>query len=168
MQSSLKAASLLGIAVLAALGLAGARPAAAQIVKDGSFETPASSPFETFGAGSTLSNPGETSPWTVGSGSVDVIDGYWMSYAGNQSIDLSGDSNGSIYQDLTTTIGTTYNVSYYLAGNPDDTQTIKTLGSLWASLRSNKQHSIRMDIAKRIWAGRRKVSPSRRRTRPHD
>jgi choice-of-anchor C domain-containing protein len=45
-----------------------------------------------------------------------------------QEIDMSGKESGSIYQDLTTTVGTTYNVSYWLAGNPDGAPTVKTLG----------------------------------------
>ena len=128
MHSSFKAAPLLGLAALAALGLVGAHPAQAQIVQDGSFEkqaVPSNPGYTTINTPSPL---GSGSPWTVASGSVDLISTYWQAEDGLQSVDLSGNTGGSIYQDLTTTVGTTYNLSYYLAGNPDGAPTVKTLG----------------------------------------
>jgi choice-of-anchor C domain-containing protein len=68
-----------------------------------------------FDAGSTLI-PG----WTIVSGSVDIQSATWFDpYQGAQSLDLDGSSPGSIEQSFATTIGTTYQLTFAYANNPD-------------------------------------------------
>jgi choice-of-anchor C domain-containing protein len=91
--------------------------AAAVAVKDvtnGSFETPgvASGTWARFTSGQTMGG------WQLTSGSVELVNGYWQAADGQQSVDLSGTEPGSISQTLATTPGTTYVVTYALAGNP--------------------------------------------------
>jgi choice-of-anchor C domain-containing protein len=96
----------------------------ADIVNNGNFSTPPpSGAFTTVYAGDTQI-PG----WTVASGSVDWIGNYWQAPPlGGYSIDLDGNSPGAISQDLTTTAGQTYKVSFYLSGNPDGFPSTKTV-----------------------------------------
>lgn len=77
--------------------------------------------FATLGAGNT-----NITGWTINSG-IDYIGTYWQASDGNRSIDLSGTSAGSIQQIIGTNPGTTYYVSFDMAGNPDSTQGLKEL-----------------------------------------
>jgi len=83
------------------------------------------SPFTTvFAEGSGISD------WTVESGSVDLIGTYWQGPlfpTGGNSIDMDGDSPGSISQSFSDTPGQVYTVTFYLSGNPDGPPTTKTL-----------------------------------------
>jgi choice-of-anchor C domain-containing protein len=73
------------------------------------------------------STTGGLTGWTINSGSVDLIGNYWQAQSGNQSLDLSGAAaNGVISQTFNTLAGQTYGVSFWLAGNPDDTVKLKT------------------------------------------
>jgi choice-of-anchor C domain-containing protein len=68
--------------------------------------------------------------WTVGAGSVDLIGGYWEApFPGQQSVDMAGFyQNGTIKQDISgLTVGQTYALTFYLAGNPDGLPADKTL-----------------------------------------
>ena len=65
--------------------------------------------------------------WTVGSGNIDYIGSYWNAADGARSLDLNGLISGSIYQDLITIPGQTYEVVFYMAGNPAGGPTIKHL-----------------------------------------
>jgi len=89
---------------------------AANLLIDGGFEG-GTDPgvFTTYYAGDT----GLTG-WTIDGGSVDHIGTYWISAEGGRSLDLSGYTAGSIHQDFATQIGKQYNVSFSLAGNPDN------------------------------------------------
>ncbi|SNS79267.1 choice-of-anchor C domain-containing protein [Sphingomonas laterariae] len=105
---------LLGVA--AAVLMAGS--ANASLIVNGSFETgttnPASGGFSTLASGdSTITG------WTVSSGSVDWINGYWDAFDGTHSVDLAGSVPGAIEQTFATVAGQTYTVDYYLSGNPD-------------------------------------------------
>ena len=129
--------TLTGVPLVSAT--AGAAPA--NLVTNGSFETlPAGSTlpgsgFQSFLAGSTAI-PG----WTVVTpsayqganvGSVDIVsDTYstvpgasWNAADGHYSIDLAGTSGapGGLYQDVPTTVGATYTLSYYTGVNGDET-----------------------------------------------
>jgi len=108
-------------AVLTA-ALAGVAPAS--VIVNGSFEngTNPGSGFLTLGAGDNTSITG----WTVGSGSVDYIGGYWQASSGGRSIDLSGNGAGSLSQTFATVAGQNYRVTFDLAGNPDSAG-VKTL-----------------------------------------
>jgi choice-of-anchor C domain-containing protein len=106
-----------------------AMPANADLVNNGNFAGNTSSPlpvsYTTVSAGDSTTIPG----WTVLSGSVDWIGGYWQSPTGSGtgSIDLDGTSPGAIYQTITTVANQTYDLSFFLSGNPDGGSPIKSL-----------------------------------------
>ena len=114
-------------------------------VTNGSFETGAiisPAPFVTLNATDSTSITG----WTVTSGSIDYIGSYWNAQDGSRSLDMNGLTAGAISQHITgLTVGHTYQVSFWLAGNPDrqDLGTIKTLG-VTASAGS---HTFTFDVA---------------------
>ncbi len=99
------------------------------IVKNGDFEEPIVSPnaFVEYNAGHSFQG------WAVASGSVDLIGSYWLSAHGNQSLDLDGSNAGTIYQDLPTSSGTSYTLSFYLAGNPVCAPPVKQMQVWWGS-----------------------------------
>ncbi|MGW3229741.1 choice-of-anchor C family protein [Kitasatospora sp. NPDC001095] len=66
-------------------------------------------------------------PWRVTAGNVDLIGaGFWQAVEGDQSIDLDGSTNGAIAQTFATVPGTTYTVTYALAGNPAGGTPVRT------------------------------------------
>ncbi|NPV04895.1 MAG: choice-of-anchor C family protein [Syntrophaceae bacterium] len=67
------------------------------------------------------------SDWAVGGNSIDWIDSYWQPAEGSRSIDLSGNGPGSLSQQFGTVPGTTYRVTFAMAGNPDGGEAIKDL-----------------------------------------
>ena len=99
------------------------------IVQNGSFEIPVvSEGFDTYTAGQTFGD------WTVEAESIDLISGnYWQAADGHQSVDLSGTTNGTIFQDLNTTLGKTYDISFALSGNPEGEPSIKSIEVWWGS-----------------------------------
>jgi hypothetical protein len=88
-------------------------------VCDGGFETPVVNTtvgWQEFGAGDPIGQ------WTVAEGSVDIQSSRWegwQSAAGSQSLDLNGSSPGAVYQDVPTTPGAAYRLSFQSAANPD-------------------------------------------------
>ena len=90
----------------------------ASLLVNGSFEQgtpqPGSGGFDTLGSGSNA-----VTGWTVSSGSVDWINGYWQAQDGTHSIDLAGNVPGAIEQTFETVVGGVYSVNYWLSGNPD-------------------------------------------------
>lgn len=103
---------------LAPLAAFGAAPANAAGFVNGGFESstcgaPAGG-FATVSAGN-----GCITGWTVDSGSVDYINGYWEAKGGVASVDLAGSSPGTISQVFDTVAGKLYSVDYWLSGNPD-------------------------------------------------
>jgi choice-of-anchor C domain-containing protein len=111
------------LAVSAALIAAcAAGSASAQIVQNGSFENPAISPTP------FLVSPGQTTidNWSVTSGSVDLIDGYWQAHSGAQSIDLSGNEPGTLTQTISLDTGKLYLLTFWVSGNPDGPPDLKT------------------------------------------
>jgi len=108
----------IGIGV-AGLAMAFALPFAANAaaaIQNGSFENgTVGGPYMQLNA----VNNSDLTGWSVSSGNVDVIDGYWVSQDGHRSIDLNGLNPGSISQTLDTMPGHTYTVSFYMSGNPD-------------------------------------------------
>ena len=94
-------------------------PAMGSIVVNGDFESPniGNTLFQTFTSGSTA-----ITGWTVNGTSVDLvttrtgISGY--AFSGQQSVDLSGTPGpGGIFQDLPTTAGLRYLVSFDVSTN---------------------------------------------------
>jgi choice-of-anchor C domain-containing protein len=69
---------------------------------------------------------GHVAPW-VPDGSVDYIswslggESAWQAADGDRSLDMSGESPGSISQSFATVAGMQYTVHFSLAGNPFDT-----------------------------------------------
>ena len=59
----------------------------------------------------------ELTDWTVELDGVDDIGSYWVSAHGNRSLDMHHDDRGRIFQDVPTTPGTTYRVTFILSGN---------------------------------------------------
>ncbi len=104
-----------------------AASAGAQVV-NGGFESSTPAPsggFSTYGAGQNFGS------WTVGFGSIDLINGYWQAAGGTYSVDMDGTAPGSIYQDLLTSLGGTYSLTFAMAGNPAGGPLVKSLNVLW-------------------------------------
>lgn len=116
MNAATKALALLLVALPATA-------AQATIVINGSFEQgPASvGTFRTYGVGSTA-----ITGWTVTSGSVDLIGSYWNSSDGARSLDMSGNSPGTIVQMLSTVAGQRYRLSFDVSSNWDN-RSLKTM-----------------------------------------
>lgn len=74
------------------------------------------------GTFTTLSAPNTTdiTNWSVDSGSVDYIGTLWQAADGGRSVDLNGLEAGSVSQVVPTVIGATYDVSFYMSGNPSN------------------------------------------------
>jgi choice-of-anchor C domain-containing protein len=123
----MKRRSIIGAAtaMAASIVLAGSAQAFAGLA-NGSFET---GDFNGGGAGYEALDAGSTAitGWTVASGSIDWIGSYWQAQDGTKSLDLDGNAPGAIAQTVATTIGNTYFVSFYLAGNPNGAPVVKTL-----------------------------------------
>jgi choice-of-anchor C domain-containing protein len=100
------------------------------LVVNGSFEDPSSwqtEAIDEYPGGST----GITG-WTVGGDSVDVTgSSYWTAQDGEQSVDLSGSAPGSVSQTVATTPGSVYTLTWYMAGNDNCGQPIKTMDVSW-------------------------------------
>lgn len=103
------------LAAVAAVAMLPSAANAAEFV-NGSFEagTPAGS-FSTVSGGNNSSITG----WTATGNSVDYIGSYWTAQDGSRSIDLNGGAQGGIQQTFDTLAGVQYNVTFWLAGNPD-------------------------------------------------
>ncbi len=95
---------------------------------NGSFEqgTPVPGEFVELGNGSTA-----ITGWTVQGSSIDYIATYWQHQDGNRSIDLNGSGPGAIQQTFDTIAGATYNVRFWIAGNPNnpDAKVVTTVAS---------------------------------------
>ncbi len=129
---------LIAIASVAAgLALAGSA-SAADLIIGGQFAGGGSS-YQTYGncnGGVPGSGPNSTcgtftfDDWTVAPNtSVDLIGGYWQAPpGGGGSVDLDGVTEGGISQTFDTVAGHRYELTFYLAGNPDDGAGMKTVG----------------------------------------
>jgi choice-of-anchor C domain-containing protein len=90
---------------------------APSVIVNGSFEDGSVDP----GAGLiTALGVGDSSiaGWTVVSGDIDLIGGYWQAADGARSLDLSGFQPGAIRQLLDTEVGQEYVVTFALSGEP--------------------------------------------------
>lgn len=107
---------LLAAGVLAGALAAAGSASAVELVTNGGFAgpNPPNGTFQTV-TGGTI--PG----WTVLSGNVDWIKGYWESSDGDgYSVDLNGGTQGAIGQTITTVIGKLYILRFDISGNPDN------------------------------------------------
>lgn len=110
---------------------------AGPIVSDGGFENPTVSNFyyQLYDSGQTFGG------WTVGQGRVALTTDTFnpplsiTAFQGNQFLQLAGigGTNGSVYQDLATTRGQAYILSFAFTGNPDNQfpETIKRMELDW-------------------------------------
>ena len=100
---------------------------ATNLILNGSFELgkdPGSSFITLYAVNNDIQN------WTVTTGSIDYIGGYWQASDGLRSIDLSGYYQAGeieVSQPFQTVIGQQYLLTFDMAGNPDDNQKIKNL-----------------------------------------
>jgi choice-of-anchor C domain-containing protein len=117
------------LALIAVLALAPAAHAGT-IILNGSFELGTGAPgggYVTLGTGNT-----SIQGWTVSSGTVEWIGTYWQAADGVRSLDLNGNSPGSIASTAFTTVeGQQYLLTFSLAGNPDGGPTVK---EVWVSV----------------------------------
>lgn len=115
---------LVGGSILLANLIATPSFAAVNLVSNGGFESSVIfSQWLTLNAGSTT-----LTGWTISSGSIEILrNTYWQPSEGFQSVDTSGDNSGKIQQTIATSPGTTYRLTFDLAGNPDAGPTVKTL-----------------------------------------
>jgi choice-of-anchor C domain-containing protein len=112
-------------AAVAAATLVIAGSAGAATIVNGGFVGPSAPDggFQTVGV-STGVIPG----WTVSSGNVDWIKGYWQSSDGDAfSVDLNGTTPGAISQTIDTVIGQTYTLTFDMSGNPDNGSDLRLL-----------------------------------------
>ena len=108
----------------------GGSAASANLTVNGSFESPSIAP-STISANVT---GGYFPGWTIPTGNVDLLTaGYWQPAAGNQSIDLDGNTPGAIYQDIQTVAGQVYTLRFAHACNPDH-KTNHTASVFWAGV----------------------------------
>src|SRR5262249_51465311 len=116
------------LAGAAFLGLLGAAlPASAAILVDGNFDNPpVLNPFLTQVGRLTFGGP-TNNAWTILGASVDEVGTYWQNpTAGGGSVDLNGGDAGGISQSVNLG-GGTYQLSFYLSGNPDGGDPLKSL-----------------------------------------
>ncbi|MEV5712120.1 choice-of-anchor C family protein [Actinoallomurus sp. NPDC052274] len=121
MITALPAAAALTLCMTAAQS-AHAQNTAVPPFSNGGFENPVvpANSFTTFNAGA------EIGAWRVADGNVDLIgSGFWQAAEGNQSIDLDGNTAGTVEQSVPTHFGGCYNVTFSLAGNPDGGPAVK-------------------------------------------
>ena len=87
-----------------------------ELVTNGSFEQPTTTnpDFDDIAAPSSA-----ITGWSVSSGTVDHIRTHWVAAAGSQSIDLEGNSPGTIEQTFPTTPGADYRLTFQYSANPD-------------------------------------------------
>ncbi len=120
-----------------------AGPASAQVLVNGSFESPVvTGSFVTLNSGSTA-----ITGWSITNGSVDVVGTRWAAEDGAQSIDLNGSGPGTICQTFTTTAGDPYSVTWFqsrnaspggLTGGASATETVSVAGVKSASYTSSQ------------------------------
>jgi choice-of-anchor C domain-containing protein len=119
----------LTLGIIMVLLLASVGAVSANLVTNGGFETitpPWTGTYVTLSPVDT-----DITPWSIDSGSIDLINSYWQPASGSYSIDLAGNAKGTIGQDLATTPGGKYDLSFMMAGNPDSTKGIKAVEVFW-------------------------------------
>jgi choice-of-anchor C domain-containing protein len=109
------------LAAAAAIAFTPPAQAAVNLIQDGNFDNPAApGNFVTYSNGQSFGG------WTVTGDSVDLIGSYWGAPVGGGSVDLAGNKAGGITQTIAAPVGA-YNLSFYLAGNPDGGDAVKNM-----------------------------------------
>jgi choice-of-anchor C domain-containing protein len=108
-------------------GLCVASTAGADLLVNGSFEAgptiPSLNPIFTVAPGGTA-----LTGWTVTGGAINIIaDNYWVPLSGHRSLELSNTGPGAIQQDLATSAGSIYRLTFWISGEPFSSPTIKHL-----------------------------------------
>jgi hypothetical protein len=95
--------------------------------------------------------------WSVASGDFDLIGNYWQASSGQQSVDLNGFAQGSIYQDFTFPTMGTWSIKFNMSANPD-TAGLKSLrvdfgltGGAMSSLGTFSLNSTGRTYANMLW-----------------
>jgi choice-of-anchor C domain-containing protein len=93
------------------------------LITNGLFQDGGGGSFTDIGSPNTFA----MGAWTVTAGTVDWIGGYWTAPVG-YSVDLNGENPGAITQsNIATVNGQEYQLTFYLAANPDGGRTdVKT------------------------------------------
>lgn len=115
--------SILFFCVASFLGFTGTAGAAA--FQNGSFELPAPGAAGIAFIGLVAPNDSITG-WTVESGSIKWVGSGWQAEDGNSSIDMNGLGAGTLSQTFDTVANTSYEVAFYMAGNPGGTDPLKS------------------------------------------
>ncbi|EQA98611.1 hypothetical protein L288_20380 [Sphingobium quisquiliarum P25] len=104
--------------IAAAASLLAVNPAhaALNLVTNGSFEV-GTEPgnFATVGTGES-----NITGWSVSNGTVDYIGSYWTAADGLRSIDLAGNSYGTLTQAVNLVANQAYSLTFFLSANPDN------------------------------------------------
>lgn len=119
----MKAKSLVG-SILVAGALLGSGLTQATPFQNGSFELGAVNPGGGF---ATVVGSTAITGWTVSPGNVDYIGTYWTAADGTRSVDLAGNTLGTISQTFDTLTGVVYDVVFAMAANPDHIARPRTL-----------------------------------------
>lgn len=115
--------ALLAAALAGSLVLATGALAAANLLRDSSFESPVLvAPSQTFTAGQSIHKciaGTARNCWLVTTGSVDLTGALWQAKAGAQTVELEGGATkGEIVQSFSTVPGTNYRVTFFLSSDP--------------------------------------------------
>jgi choice-of-anchor C domain-containing protein len=121
------------------IGMAGA--ASANLITNGGFEdtneTHSGNGFDTLFAPNNA-----IEGWAVTSGSIDWINTHWQASEGTKSIDLAGNQVGQILgTQFATRIGTVYDVSFDVAGNPDNASSGTTKYGVSSTVNGSGTHN---------------------------
>jgi hypothetical protein len=122
--------------MLALLGFAGAGTVHGQygLISDGGFEVPAIGDGPLDRHVLLLDAPTHFGGWVVESGNIHITSHYrWNILEGLQGVDMNGNTNGTIYQDISTLPGHRYQLSFLMAGDASKKVPVKTMDLWWGS-----------------------------------
>lgn len=98
------------------------------LLVNGDFESPLISQQWTHVANGTTGLAG----WTTSGDGVELMRAYWQPAHGSQSVNLSSFGASEVTQQVSTSAGRRYQISWYISGNPQcTTPTTRVLHVLW-------------------------------------
>jgi choice-of-anchor C domain-containing protein len=105
-----------------------AMAAGPNLLTNGDFESPVTSQAWIHVANGTSGLPG----WTTSGDGVELMHSYWQPAHGQQSVNLSSFGASEVAQQVETTSGASYLISWYISGNPQcTTPTTRVLHVIW-------------------------------------